>query len=53
MEQHEVLQITGTVEDVIYRNDENSYTVIDIDVNGKLITATGINLPLTSISITV
>lgn len=33
--------IKGMVEEVIYRNDDNNYTVILIDVNGEYITATG------------
>ncbi|MCH5202115.1 MAG: ATP-dependent RecD-like DNA helicase [Oscillospiraceae bacterium] len=42
MEQQELLQITGTVEDIIYRNEENGYTVVDIEVKKEMITATGI-----------
>ena len=42
MENNELLQITGTVEDIIYRNQENGYTVLEMDVQGELITATGI-----------
>lgn len=33
--------IKGMVEEVIYRNDDTNYTVILIDVNKELITATG------------
>lgn len=38
----EILQITGTVEDIIFRNEENSYSVIELDVKNQLVTATGI-----------
>ena len=51
MEQ-EVLQITGTVEDIIYRNEENGYSVIELDVKDELITATGI-LPTNEIGMEV
>ena len=34
--------LTGTVEEVTYRNDTNSYTVIDIACEDELITAVGI-----------
>lgn len=34
--------VTGTVNDIIYYNDDNGYTVLDLDVNGnELITAVG------------
>ena len=42
MTNNELLQITGTVEDIIYRNENNGYTVLEIDVKGELVTATGI-----------
>lgn len=39
----DLCEITGTVEQVVYQNTENSYTVIDVfDVNGDLLTAVGI-----------
>ena len=34
--------LTGVVEDVIFQNESNGYTVIDISVNNELITAVGI-----------
>jgi exodeoxyribonuclease V alpha subunit len=42
MEQKELLQITGTVEDIIYRNQDNGYTVLEVDIKSDAITATGI-----------
>ncbi|MGN0961289.1 MAG: ATP-dependent RecD-like DNA helicase [Christensenellales bacterium] len=33
--------IKGMIQEVIYRNDENNYTVVLVDVNDELITATG------------
>lgn len=35
------LHIEGTVETVLFRNEENGYGVIDIDAGGELITAVG------------
>lgn len=35
------LKIEGTIETVIYRNENNGYTVLDIDTGGELITAVG------------
>lgn len=34
--------IKGSVEDIIYRNEENGYTVINFDADGQLITAVGV-----------
>lgn len=33
--------IKGMIQEVIYRNEENNYTVVLVDVNDELITATG------------
>ena len=33
--------ITGTVENIIYKNEANGYTVCDIDCGGTLVTAVG------------
>ena len=41
MEQETVLHIEGTVEQVLYRNEQNGYTVLDLDANGTLITVVG------------
>ncbi len=35
------LKIEGTVENVLYRNESNGYTVLDIDTGGELVTAVG------------
>ncbi len=35
-------QITGVVEDVVFYNTENSFTVLDVSSGGELITAVGI-----------
>lgn len=37
----ELNSISGTVEDVIFFNESNGYIVIDMDVNGELVTAVG------------
>ena len=42
MDNNEILQITGTIEDIIYRNNDNGYSVVDVDVKKELITATGV-----------
>ena len=36
------MTVTGTVEEVTYRNDTNGYTVMDIDCNNDYLTAVGI-----------
>lgn len=36
------MQIKGTVEDIVFRNDLNGYSVLDINADGELVTATGI-----------
>lgn len=38
----EYQQITGVVEDVVFYNTENSFTVLDVSSGGELITAVGI-----------
>lgn len=37
----ELVQITGTVEYITFRNEENGYTVLDFSSDGELYTATG------------
>lgn len=37
----ELAQISGTVEGVVFFNEENGYIVLDLDVKGELITAVG------------
>ena len=41
------MEISGNIENIIFRNDENGYTVAEIDVHGMLVTAVGIFPPLT------
>lgn len=35
------LHIEGTVENILFRNEQNGYAVVDIDAGGELITAVG------------
>jgi len=35
------MEIFGTIEDVIFRNSENGFTIVDLSVNDELVTATG------------
>ena len=37
--------IEGTVVDIIYRNEQNSYTVLELEAEGNLIICVG-NIPL-------
>ena len=37
----ETLKLEGTVESIIYKNESNGYTVLDLDAGGELITAVG------------
>lgn len=39
--EEQTLKIEGTVENVLFRNESNGYTVLDIDTGGDLITAVG------------
>ena len=42
MENKEVVEILeGTVENIVYQNDQTGYVVLEIDVNGSLVTAVG------------
>ena len=38
---NEYVQITGIVEDVVFQNNENSFTVLDVSCDGELVTAVG------------
>lgn len=44
----EIIKLSGTIEGIIYKNDENGYTVCDMEVSDELITAVGI-MPFVSI----
>ncbi|MBP5605970.1 MAG: hypothetical protein J6X60_10585, partial [Ruminiclostridium sp.] len=37
----EIITINGTVEEIIYRNNDNGYVVITIDLNGEPETVVG------------
>jgi len=53
MNQEEALfELSGQVESIIYRNDENGYTVLELTGEDSLITATGV-MPLISVGETV
>ncbi len=41
MSEQETIKIEGTVESVIYRNETNGYTVLDVDTGDELVTAVG------------
>ena len=51
-ENEELYELTGQVEAIIYRNDENGYTVLELAGEESMITATG-TMPLVSIGETV
>ena len=36
------MKFKGKVEDIVFRNEENGYTVLNFDADGNLITAVGI-----------
>ncbi len=42
MQDKRVLEIIGSIENIIYRNESNGYTVLEILTNDELITAVGI-----------
>lgn len=44
----ELEKLEGEVEDIIYRNSENGYTVLEVNCAGELFTAVGI-MPLVSV----
>lgn len=39
--EHEILHIEGTVENVLFKNENNGYIVLDLDAGGTLITVVG------------
>ena len=43
----QLYELTGQVETIIYRNDENGYTVLELSGEESMITATGI-MPMIS-----
>ncbi len=40
-EQQTLLELSGSVEQIIFRNDKNGYTVLELSVEGELVTAVG------------
>lgn len=36
------MQISGVVEEITFRNDDNGYTVLDLDMSGELVTCVGV-----------
>lgn len=42
MEQGAMLSICGTVEGIVFYNEENGYVVLDMDCNNELVTAVGL-----------
>lgn len=42
MSDEKLLQLEGAVENIVYRNEENGYTVIEISDSDDYITAVGI-----------
>lgn len=42
MQQSAMLSICGTVEDIVFYNEENGYVVLDMDCNNELVTAVGL-----------
>lgn len=48
MDNTELERLEGDVESIVYRNDENGYTVVELDSDGELITAVG-NMPLIAV----
>lgn len=48
MERDELERLEGDVENIVYRNDENGYTVLELDCEGELMTAVGI-MPLVAV----
>lgn len=48
MDNNELERLEGDVENIVYRNDENGYTVLEINYSGELLTAVGI-MPLVAV----
>lgn len=48
MDNNELERLEGDVENIVYRNDENGYTVLEINYSGELMTAVGI-MPLVAV----
>ena len=48
MQEKALLRLEGTVENIVYRNDENGYTVLEIIDGDNFITAVGVMPPVNS-----
>lgn len=44
MEEKQLLEIRGDIERIVYKNDKNGYTVLELSVENELVTAVG-NMP--------
>ena len=42
MDNESAVTLSGTVEGVVYSNEDNGYTVADLDCNGELVTIVGV-----------
>ena len=42
MEEKRLLEMTGTVEQIIFRNEKNEYTVLELNNGQELVTAVGV-----------
>ena len=42
IEEQKLLRLAGSVERIVYRNEDNGYTVLEIDVDGEEFTAVGV-----------
>ena len=47
MKEERLLELIGTAEQIVYRNDKNGYTVLEVASGGEMVTAVGI-LPMVS-----
>ncbi len=41
MDQEKLLEMTGTVEQLVFRNERNGYSVVELNSNGELVTVVG------------
>lgn len=41
MDRESAVTLTGTVEDVVFYNEDNGYIVVDLDCGGELVTVVG------------
>lgn len=48
MQEDTLLEMTGSVEQVIFKNEKNGYTILELNSNGELVTAVG-TMPYASV----